>query len=72
LPQAGGVTRAYAGAKEGVAGEEASLNELEYVGLAAGVTVAILFPFIVVSIHGRRERRRNRKAGSRRTDKIRL
>ncbi|HEY0311144.1 MAG TPA: hypothetical protein VGC56_01470 [Allosphingosinicella sp.] len=48
------------------------MNELEYLGLAAGVTVAILFPFIVVSVHARRERRRNRKAGSRRTDKIHL
>jgi hypothetical protein len=48
------------------------LNELEYLGLAAGVTAAVLFPILAVSIHARRERRRNRKAGARRTDKIHL
>jgi hypothetical protein len=48
------------------------LYELEYLGLAAGVAAAVLFPIIAVSVHTRRERRRNRKAGSRRTDKIHL
>jgi hypothetical protein len=45
---------------------------LEYAGLGAGVLAAVAFPFLVVWIHGRRDRRRNRKAGMRRTDKIRL
>lgn len=45
---------------------------LEYAGLAAGVGAAVAFPFLVVWIHARRERRRNRKAGVRRTDKIKL
>jgi Na+(H+)/acetate symporter ActP len=48
------------------------LNELEYVGLAVAIGAAALFPILAVTIHARRERRRNRKAGARRTDKIRL
>jgi hypothetical protein len=36
------------------------------------VTAALAFPLVVVMVHGRRERRRNRRMGSRRTDKIRL
>jgi hypothetical protein len=45
---------------------------LEYGGIAVAVGAAIAFPFLVVWIHGRRDRRRNRKAGVRRTDKIKL
>jgi hypothetical protein len=45
---------------------------LEYAGLALGVCGAVAFPFFVVWLHARRERRRNRKAGMRRTDKIKL
>ena len=44
----------------------------EYVALAIGVSAAIAFPVLVVVAHGRRERRRNRKMGTRRTDKIKL
>lgn len=49
-----------------------SLYELEYVGLAVGVAAAALFPIVAVTVYARRDRRRNRKAGARRTDKIRL
>jgi hypothetical protein len=55
--------------------KEGALDEvqyLEYAGLAVGVIAALAFPFFVVWLHGRRERRRNRKAGMRRTDKIQL
>jgi hypothetical protein len=48
------------------------LNELEYLGLAAAVIAAISFPIIAVWAHGRRDRRRNRRNGMRRTDKIKL
>jgi len=48
------------------------VDELEYVGLAVGVAAAVLFPLAAVSLHARSERRRNRKAGARRTDKIKL
>jgi Na+(H+)/acetate symporter ActP len=44
----------------------------EIVALAVGVAAALSFPIVVVAVHGRRERRRNRKMGSRRNDKIRL
>ena len=48
------------------------MYELEYVGLAIGLAAAVLFPIVAVGIHARRDRRRNRKAGARRTDKIHL
>jgi hypothetical protein len=48
------------------------LNELDYLGLGAAVVASVLFPFVAVSIHARRDRRRNRRNGARRTDKIRL
>ena len=48
------------------------IEYLEYAGLALAVLAAITFPFFVVWLHGRRDRRRNRKAGMRRTDKIQL
>jgi hypothetical protein len=44
----------------------------ELVALAVGVAAALTFPLLVVVVHGRRDRRRNRRMGSRRTDKIRL
>jgi hypothetical protein len=44
----------------------------EYIALAIGISAAVAFPVLVVAAHGRRERRRNRKLGTRRTDKIRL
>lgn len=44
----------------------------EYVALAIGVGAALAFPLLVVVAHGRRDRRRNRKMGTRRTDKIKL
>jgi Na+(H+)/acetate symporter ActP len=44
----------------------------EIVALAVGVAAALSFPIVVVAVHGRRERRRNRKMGTRRNDKIRL
>ncbi|MBV9930925.1 MAG: hypothetical protein JO013_08265 [Alphaproteobacteria bacterium] len=48
------------------------MYELEAVGLALGVAAAVLFPIVAVTVHARRDRHRNRKAGARRTDKIRL
>jgi Na+(H+)/acetate symporter ActP len=48
------------------------LYELEYLGLAVGIAAAALFPILAVGVYARRDRRRNRKAGARRTDKIRL
>jgi hypothetical protein len=48
------------------------LNELDYLGLGAAVAAAVLFPIIAVSVHARRDRRRNRRNGARRTDKIHL
>lgn len=44
----------------------------ELTALAIGVAATITFPVMAVLIHRRRERRRNRKAGVRKTDKIRL
>ena len=44
----------------------------EIIALGLGVTAAISFPIFVVIVHGRREARRNRRMGSRRTDKIKL
>jgi hypothetical protein len=46
--------------------------ELEMLGLVAGVGAALLFPILAVVVHARRDRRRNRKNGMRRTDKISL
>jgi len=44
----------------------------EFAALAVGVAAALSFPLVVVAVHARRERRRNRKLGTRRNDKIRL
>jgi heme exporter protein D len=48
------------------------VEELDFVWIAAGASAAMLFPIVALIVHGRRERRRQRKAGTRRTDKIRL
>jgi Na+(H+)/acetate symporter ActP len=42
------------------------------VALAVGVAAALSFPLLVVVVHGRRQSRRDRRMGARRTDKIRL
>jgi len=42
------------------------------VALAVGVAAALSFPLLVVAVPGRRQRRRERRMGARRTDKIRL
>lgn len=71
----GGVTRGRGCARDSPGEGSGRLDEvqyLEYAGLAGGVLAAIAFPFFVVWLHGRRDRRRNRKAGMRRTDKIHL
>jgi hypothetical protein len=44
----------------------------EIVALGIGVAAAILFPIGALIVHQRRERRHNRRMGSRRTDKIQL
>jgi hypothetical protein len=41
-------------------------------GLIFGVGAAVAFPILAVMVHQRRDRMRNRRAGRRRTDKIRL
>ena len=46
--------------------------EEEYLALAIGICATLAFPLIVVAAHARRDRRRNRKMGTRRTDKIKL
>jgi heme exporter protein D len=66
------MTRSPVSAKARRGGRRFGLYELEYVGLAVGVTAAALFPILAVTIYARRDRRRNRKAGARRTDKIQL
>jgi hypothetical protein len=40
--------------------------------LMVGIGAAIAFPVIAIVVHQRRDRIRNRKAGRRRNDKIRL
>ena len=40
--------------------------------LLAGIGAAIAFPIIALIVHQRADRRRNRRASRRRTDKIRL
>ena len=40
--------------------------------LMIGVGAALAFPIVAIVVHQRRERFRNRKAGRRRNDKIRL
>jgi hypothetical protein len=40
--------------------------------LAIGLVAALLFPILVILVHQRRESRRNRRAGRRRTDGIRI
>jgi hypothetical protein len=44
----------------------------DIIALTLGVAAAAAFPIIALVVHRRRDRRRNRKLGSRRTDKIRL
>ncbi len=44
----------------------------EFTALALGVAATLTFPVVAVIVHQRRDRRRNKKAGVRRTDKIRL
>lgn len=41
-------------------------------GLIIGVVTAVAFPIVAVMVHQSRDRMRNRRAGRRRTDKIRL
>jgi hypothetical protein len=41
-------------------------------GLMIGVGAALAFPVVVMLVHQRRDRIRNRRAGRRRNDKIRL
>jgi hypothetical protein len=41
-------------------------------GFLIGVGAAVAFPIVAVIVHQGRDRRRNRRAGRRRTDKIRL
>lgn len=41
-------------------------------GLVVGAVAAVTFPLVAVAVHRRLERRRNRKACRRRTQKIRL
>ena len=40
--------------------------------LMIGVGAALAFPVVAIMVHQRRDRARNRKAGRRRNDKIRL
>jgi hypothetical protein len=40
--------------------------------LTIGVVAALLFPIVAVVIHQKRDVRRNRRAGRRRNDKIKL
>jgi hypothetical protein len=44
----------------------------EIIALSLGIAAAAAFPIVALVVHQRRERRRNRKMGTRRTDKIRL
>lgn len=44
----------------------------DIIALSLGVVAAAAFPIVALVVHRRRERRRNRKLGTRRTDKIRL
>jgi hypothetical protein len=44
----------------------------EILALTLGVTAALAFPVVAIVVHRRRERRRNRRMGMRRTDKIQL
>ena len=44
----------------------------DVIALSLGVAAAAVFPIIALIVHQRRERRRNRRMGMRRTDKIRL
>ena len=44
----------------------------EMVALGIGIAAVILLPIAAVIVHQRRERRHNRRMGSRRTDKIQL
>lgn len=44
----------------------------EIVALSIGVAAAIIFPIAALVVHQRRDRRHNRRMGTRRTDKIRL
>ena len=48
------------------------MDQFEILAISAGVGAAILFPLLAVTLHARRDRRRNRKNGVRKTDKIRL
>jgi hypothetical protein len=44
----------------------------EIIALSLGLGATVAFPIIVLLIHRRRERRHNRRMGTRRTDKIKL
>jgi len=48
------------------------VDQFEIAAIAGGVGAAILFPLMAVMLHARRDRRRNRRNGVRKTDKIRL
>lgn len=53
-------------------GRKVNVDEFEIAAIAAGLGAAVLFPILAVTLHARRDRRRNRKNGMRRTDKIQL
>ena len=40
--------------------------------LIAGIGAALIFPIVALTVYQRADRRRNRRAATRRTDKIRL
>jgi hypothetical protein len=44
----------------------------DIVALSIGLAAALIFPIAALLVHQRRERRHNRRMGSRRTDKIKL
>jgi len=44
----------------------------DIIALSLGIVAAAAFPIVALVVHQRRERRRNRKMGTRRTEKIRL
>ena len=44
----------------------------EIIALSVGLGATLAFPIVVLLIHRRRERKHNRRMGTRRTDKIKL
>jgi hypothetical protein len=45
---------------------------MDWIGLMIGAGAALAFPIVAVVVHQQRDRRRNRKMGRRRNDKIKL